>query len=50
MCTNSELFEQFTDLRNLKVVPDLLLSVGGDGTFLETMLKGKRFRNSYCRG
>ncbi len=38
-CTNTELVEQFIYLENLKVVPDLVLSVGGDGTFLETMLK-----------
>ena len=29
------------DGSNLKVVPDLVLSVGGDGTFLETVLKVK---------
>jgi NAD+ kinase len=34
-----ELMEMFSDLKNLEELPDLVLSVGGDGTFLETMLK-----------
>jgi len=38
-CPGGELIEKFTDLKDLKEVPDLILSVGGDGTFLETMLK-----------
>jgi NAD+ kinase len=33
--------EKFTDLNTLSGLPDLVLSVGGDGTFLETMLKVK---------
>jgi len=33
--------EMFSDLAELKVKPDLVLSVGGDGTFLETVLKVK---------
>lgn len=31
----------FTELSSLHELPDLVLSVGGDGTFLETMLKVK---------
>jgi len=38
-----ELIEKFNDLKNLKEMPDLVLSVGGDGTFLETMLKVRDF-------
>ncbi len=38
-----ELMEIFDDLKNLKELPDLVLSVGGDGTFLETMLKVRNF-------
>lgn len=33
--------EPFNDLKLLKRLPDLVLSVGGDGTFLETVLKVK---------
>jgi NAD+ kinase len=33
--------ETFSDLAELTVKPDLVLSVGGDGTFLETVLKVK---------
>jgi NAD+ kinase len=33
--------EPFNDLKLLKSLPDLVLSVGGDGTFLETVLKVK---------
>jgi NAD+ kinase len=36
---NGNLIESFRDLGDLKELPDLVLSVGGDGTFLETMLK-----------
>lgn len=42
-CRESEPFERFTDLGGLKELPDLVLSVGGDGTFLETMLKVRDF-------
>jgi NAD+ kinase len=35
--------ERFSDLNELPELPDLVLSVGGDGTFLETMLKVKDF-------
>lgn len=38
-CRANEPFERFTDLGGLNEMPDLVLSVGGDGTFLETMLK-----------
>lgn len=34
-----DLIERFSDLDSLSARPDLVLSVGGDGTFLETMLK-----------
>ncbi len=37
------LIEKFTELNDLKELPDLVLSVGGDGTFLETMLKVRSF-------
>jgi NAD+ kinase len=33
--------EQFSDLATLSCLPDMVLSVGGDGTFLETMLRIK---------
>ena len=33
--------ERFSSLNDLSGLPDLVLSVGGDGTFLETMLKVK---------
>ena len=36
-----ELIERFSDLSAISVLPDLFLSVGGDGTFLETVLKVK---------
>jgi NAD+ kinase len=36
-----ELIERFTELSLLSELPDLVLSVGGDGTFLETVLKVK---------
>lgn len=36
-----ELIEQFNDLSYISGSPDLVLSVGGDGTFLETVLKVK---------
>jgi NAD+ kinase len=35
------LIEQFSDLSTISGLPDLVLSVGGDGTFLETALKVK---------
>jgi NAD+ kinase len=41
LCPGVELIEQFSDLSSLSCLPDLVLSVGGDGTFLETVLKVK---------
>ncbi|MGB8492632.1 MAG: NAD(+)/NADH kinase [Bacteroidales bacterium] len=38
-CTGEGLIERITGLRSLPVLPDLVLSVGGDGTFLETVLR-----------
>jgi NAD+ kinase len=40
-CPGGELIEQFSDLSAISGLPDLVLSVGGDGTFLETVLKVK---------
>lgn len=37
-CQAGDLIESFNDLKDLLLLPDILLSVGGDGTFLETML------------
>lgn len=42
-CQSGELIEKFTDLNDLKTLPDLVLSVGGDGTFLETVLRVRDF-------
>ena len=39
--TDGELIERFTEFSALAELPDLVLSVGGDGTFLETILKVK---------
>ena len=39
--TEDGLIEHFSDLNALSTLPDLILSVGGDGTFLETVLKVK---------
>jgi len=41
ICPEGSLIEKFTHLNTLSGLPDLVLSVGGDGTFLETMLKVK---------
>jgi NAD+ kinase len=41
ICPGGSLIEKFTDLNTLSGLPNLVLSVGGDGTFLETMLKVK---------
>jgi NAD+ kinase len=38
-CKGGQLIEQFGYSESLRSLPDLVLSVGGDGTFLETMLK-----------
>ncbi len=43
ICPEGELIEQFSDLAETAVLPDMVLSVGGDGTFLETVLKVKDF-------
>lgn len=40
---NGDLIECFKTLGDLKELPDLVLSVGGDGTFLETMLKVRSY-------
>ncbi len=40
-CTGGKLVENFSDLSTISGLPDLVLSVGGDGTFLETVLKVK---------
>jgi NAD+ kinase len=40
-CPDGELIERFSDLSAISGMPDLVLSVGGDGTFLETALKVK---------
>jgi NAD+ kinase len=40
-CPGGKLIEKFTDLGTLSGLPDLVLSVGGDGTFLETMISVK---------
>lgn len=39
LCQTGDLIETFNDLKDLPLLPDIVLSVGGDGTFLETMLK-----------
>jgi NAD+ kinase len=41
ICPGGELIESFDDLAEASGLPDLVLSVGGDGTFLETVLKIK---------
>jgi NAD+ kinase len=41
LCPGAVLIEQFSDLSTLSGLPDLVLSVGGDGTFLETVLRVK---------
>jgi NAD+ kinase len=43
VCPGGKMIERFTNLKALSDMPDLVLSVGGDGTFLETMLKVKDF-------
>ena len=39
VCPGGQLIESFTNLTEASGLPDLVLSVGGDGTFLETVLK-----------
>jgi NAD+ kinase len=41
VCPGGENIEKFDELSNLSSLPDLFISVGGDGTFLETMVKIK---------
>jgi NAD+ kinase len=41
ICPGGELIERFSDLSTISGLPNLVLSVGGDGTFLETVLKVK---------
>jgi NAD+ kinase len=41
ICPEMALVERFSDLSTISGLPDLVLSVGGDGTFLETVLKVK---------
>jgi len=38
-CKGERMVEYFNDLREIKDLPDIILSVGGDGTFLDTMLR-----------
>ncbi|MFN8239874.1 MAG: NAD(+)/NADH kinase [Bacteroidales bacterium] len=42
-CPRGSTIERFTDLKALSALPDLVLSVGGDGTFLEAMTMVKDF-------
>lgn len=39
----AEKINRFCDLKELKELPDMVLSVGGDGTFLDTMLRVRKF-------
>jgi len=41
ICPGGEQIERFSDLSSISGMPQLVLSVGGDGTFLETVLKVK---------
>jgi NAD+ kinase len=41
VCPGGYEIEKFSELSDLKKLPDLVLSVGGDGTFLETMNRVK---------
>jgi NAD+ kinase len=43
VCPGGQLIESFTNMSQLSGLPDLVLSVGGDGTFLETVLKIKDY-------
>jgi NAD+ kinase len=43
VCPGGQLIESFTNLSQVSHLPDLVLSVGGDGTFLETILKIRDF-------
>src|SRR5665811_1913464 len=41
ICPGQGLIERFSDISAISGLPDLVLSVGGDGTFLETALRVK---------
>jgi NAD+ kinase len=41
ICPGGELIQSFSDLDEITGLPDMVLSVGGDGTFLETGLRIK---------
>ncbi|MFN8210351.1 MAG: NAD(+)/NADH kinase, partial [Bacteroidales bacterium] len=41
LCPGGMEIERFSELSELSGLPDIVLSVGGDGTFLETMIKVK---------
>ncbi|MBK7133160.1 MAG: NAD(+)/NADH kinase [Bacteroidales bacterium] len=41
ICQGGDLIEHFSELSDLTELPEMVLSVGGDGTFLETVLKVK---------
>jgi NAD+ kinase len=41
ICPGGDLIEKFSDLGSVTGLPDLVVSVGGDGTFLETMIRVK---------
>jgi NAD+ kinase len=43
VCPGGQLIESFTNISQLSGLPDLVLSVGGDGTFLETVMKIKDY-------
>ncbi len=43
ICPGGKIVEQISDLAPIAGFPDLVISVGGDGTFLETVLKVKDF-------
>ncbi|HOW08406.1 MAG TPA: NAD(+)/NADH kinase [Bacteroidales bacterium] len=42
-CSEPQLIGKFDDIKALDTIPDLVLSVGGDGTFLETMLRVREY-------
>jgi NAD+ kinase len=44
VCPGGELIESFANLSETSGLPDLVLSVGGDGTFLETVMKIKELQ------
>jgi NAD+ kinase len=44
VCPGGQQIESFTNLSEASCLPDLVLSVGGDGTFLETVLRIKELQ------